>query len=337
MDRARVVRELETKGYSVIRNVLTDKECEKFISIYKAWVERFGDERPYWDKSLMQQYRLSHCEPTWNVRLAAKSVFASIWKTDKLLTSMDGIAIGEPPELGNTSFGDPESNWFHMDQGSWREGLHVYQGAVYLEETTETDYCFRVLEKSVQFHKEFYENFPKAVKEAAGEDFYRLSKEHFDWYLSKGCQIMKVPVPKGGIVLWDSRTIHDNKAPLVGRPNSNRWRFVVFVCMAPAIWATERDIEMKKKAYSKMVATAHWPSQGVWVFPNTSEREATKKFAHLEIIEELPEVAKTKEVLQMVGIEKYDFDDGQPNDPGWNPKWSVDPNTQNVKSSVYFA
>lgn len=98
--RARVVRELETKGYSVIRNVLTDKECEKFISIYKAWVERFGDERPYWDKSLMQQYRLSHCEPTWNVRLAAKSVFASIWKTDKLLTSMDGIAIGEPPELG---------------------------------------------------------------------------------------------------------------------------------------------------------------------------------------------------------------------------------------------
>ncbi|CAC5425690.1 unnamed protein product [Mytilus coruscus] len=337
MDRVRVIEELETQGYSVIPNVLSDKECEKYISIYKAWVHRFGDERPYWDKSLMQQYRLSHCEPTWNVRLAAKHVFASIWKTDKLLTSMDGIAIGEPPELGKTNVGDPESYWFHMDQGSWREGLHVYQGAVYLEETTETDYCFRVLENSVQFHKKFYENFPKAVEEAAGEDFFCLSKEHFDWYLSKGCKIKKVPVLKGGIVLWDSRTIHDNKAPLVGRPNSDRWRFVVFVCMAPAIWATEQDIEMKKKAYNEMVATAHWPSQGVWIFPKTSEREATKKFAHLEIIEELPEVAQTEEVLQMVGIEKYNFDDGQPTDPGWNSQWSVDPSTKKVKSSEYFA
>ncbi|XP_063409879.1 uncharacterized protein LOC134693101 [Mytilus trossulus] len=337
MDRERVFEELETKGYSVIPNVLSENKCEQYISIYKAWLDRFGDERPYWNKSLMKQYRLSHCEPTWNIRLAAKPVFASIWKTDKLLTSMDGISIGEPPELGNTNFGDPESNWFHMDQGSWREGLHVYQGAVYLEETTENDYCFRVLENSVQVHKEFYESFPKVVEETAGKDFYCLSKEHFDWYLSKGCKIKKVPVPKGGIVLWDSRMIHDNIAPLAGRPYSERWRFVVFVCMAPAIWATEQDIKMKQKAYNEMVATAHWPAQGVWTFSKTSVREATKNFAHLEIIEELPEIAKTKEVLQMVGFEKYNFDDGQPNDPGWNPKWSVDPSTRKVRSGEYLS
>ncbi|VDH93886.1 Hypothetical predicted protein [Mytilus galloprovincialis] len=119
-----------------------------------------------------------------------------------------------------------------MDPDSCREGLHVYQGAVYLEETTENDYCFRVLENSVQVHKEFYESFPKVIEETTGKDFYCLSKEHFDWYLSKGCKIKKVPVP---MVLWDSRMIHDNIAPLAGRPYSKRWRFVVFVCMAPAI------------------------------------------------------------------------------------------------------
>jgi hypothetical protein len=27
-------------------------------------------------------------------------VFAELWKTDKVLTSMDGVAIEEPPELG---------------------------------------------------------------------------------------------------------------------------------------------------------------------------------------------------------------------------------------------
>jgi hypothetical protein len=165
-----------------------------------------------------------------------------------------------------------------MDQGSWRQGLHVYQGAVYLEETTESDYCFRVLENSIQFHKEFYDAFPKAVEEAAGEDFYRLSQEHVDWYLAQGCKVKKVPVPKGGMVLWDSRTIHDNKGPVAGRPNSDRWRFVVFVCMAPAIWATEQDIELKRKAYMDMVATAHWPSQGVWTFPKTSENFRKKVY-----------------------------------------------------------
>lgn len=238
---------------------------------------------------------------------------------------------------GNTDFGDPDTHWFHMDQGSWRKGLHVYQGAVYLEETTETDFCFRTLENSVQFHEEFYKTFPDAVKEAAGEDFYRLSQEHFDWYLSKGCKVAKVPVPKGGMVLWDSRTVHDNKAPLKGRSNSDRWRFVVFVCMAPAIWATENDLKLKKQAYNEMVATAHWPSQGVWLFPKTCEREATKKFAHLEIIDELPEIAKTEDVKRLVGIEKYDFDDGRPNDPGWKPTWDVEIKTNIVRSSEYFS
>jgi hypothetical protein len=52
-------------------------------------------------------------------------------------------------------------------------------------------------------HEEFYDTFPKAVEEAAGEDFYRLSQEHVDWYLAQGCKVKKVPVPKGGMVLWD--------------------------------------------------------------------------------------------------------------------------------------
>jgi hypothetical protein len=32
--------------------------------------------------------------------LKSKPVFAELWKTDKVFTSMDGVAIEEPPELG---------------------------------------------------------------------------------------------------------------------------------------------------------------------------------------------------------------------------------------------
>ncbi|CAC5421819.1 unnamed protein product [Mytilus coruscus] len=304
----RVVSELESKGYSIVTDILTPEECNQYITQYKEWLSRFGDERPYREESLTHQFRVAHAEPTWNVRLRSKPVFASIWQTENLLSSMDGVAMEEPPELGRSSFCNSDYFWLHTDQGSWREGLHAYQGAVYLEETSETDFCFRVLENSVQFHKKnFMKTFPLRKKNA-GEDFYILSKEEIDWFISKECQIKKFRFQRG-MVLWDSRTIHDNIAPTRGRQNSDRWRFVVLVCMVPAIWTTSEDIELKKEAYDEMAATAHWPAQGVWLFQKTSERNKTNKFSHLEMIQEQPGIAKSKDVLRLVGIEKYAADE----------------------------
>ncbi|XP_063397666.1 uncharacterized protein LOC134681974 [Mytilus trossulus] len=322
MDRTRVLSELESQGYSIVTDVLTHEECNQYINQYKEWLSRFGDERPYQEESLTHQFRVAHADPTWNVRLKSKPVFESIWQTENLLSSMDGVAIAEPPELGRSSFCNPDFFWLHTDQGSWRDGLHAYQGAVYLEETSETDFCFRVLENSVQFHKEFYEHFPSAKKKSAGEDFYILSKEEIDWFISKGCEMKKVPVPKGGMVLWDSRTIHDNIAPTRGRPNSDRWRFVVLVCMVPAIWSTPKDVELKTEAYNEMAATAHWPAQGVWLFQKTSERNKTNQFTHLEMIQEQPGVAKGKDVLRLVGMEKYDTEENN-EVISKRPKWNI--------------
>ena len=42
------------------------------------------------------------------------------------------------------------------------------------------------------------------------EDFCLLEKAHGEWYRQRGCHLTKVPVPKGGMVLWDSRLVHDN-------------------------------------------------------------------------------------------------------------------------------
>jgi hypothetical protein len=66
-----------------------------------------------------------------------------------------------------------------------------------------------------------------------------------------------------------------------------------------------QDIELKKEAYNEMAATAHWPAQGVWLFKKTSEREVTKHFTHLEMIEEQPDIAKSTDILNMVGLETY--------------------------------
>ena len=212
----------------------------------------------------------------------------------------------------------PDDDWLHLDQGAQRQGLHAFQGAVYLEETTDTDHCFRVLENSHRYHSSFFEKFPKAAEKTERLEFCKLNKTQKSWYKSRGCTQIKVPCPKGGMILWDSRTVHDNCKPEFGRPYKDRWRFVVFVSMTPAVWAKPEDIAKKHEAYEKLLITTHWSSQGIKTFKpystKTGERGVT--------IEELPEIAKTKEVRLLFGVEPYDFDDGQPNGP-LEPQWTT--------------
>ena len=47
--------------------------------------------------------------------------------------------------------------------------------------------------------------------------------------------------------------------PERGRPNADRWRFVVFVCMAPARWSSPQDLYQKRHAYQHLRMTTHWP------------------------------------------------------------------------------
>lgn len=319
-DRDLVIRELEENGYAVIPNVLSTNDCDTYIQEYKDFINQFEDKGTgfFNCESVIQTYRIGHFNATWQVRLKVKDVFANIWQTEKLLTSVDAVAISKPPEEGDNQFATPNQNWFHLDQGGQREGRHAYQGGVYLEGTTDKDHCFRVLTKSHKYHSEFYEEFPEAKKFTRDMEFYKLNKHQQEWYINKGCVPTKVPVPKGGIVLWDSRTVHDNARPEFGRPNADRWRFVVFVCMAPAYWANVDDLAKKHNAYKKLLMTTHWPSQGVSTF---REYQPTSKKSVIDTVDTLPDIAKSLPAKQLMGIEPYDFDDDNPNGPE-KPKWN---------------
>ncbi|KAK3101319.1 hypothetical protein FSP39_002669 [Pinctada imbricata] len=260
------------------------------------------------------------------MRLRAKKVFAKIWGTEKLLTSIDGIAISQPPEKEGGDFRQEKQDWLHLDQGAQREGLHAYQGAIYLEEQTKEDYCFRVLAKSHKYHSELFEKFPAGIDKTARLEFYKLNATQKKFYNNKGAELTYVPVPKGGIVLWDSRTVHDNCPPVQERPDPKRWRFVVFVSMTPAHWASEDDIRFKKETYKNMNLTTHWSSQGLKSFKPFKPNK--RKLGTDEIsIQKLPEEGISKEAKQLAGMESYDYDDGEPNGPD-PPKWRKTEGTQ---------
>lgn len=95
-----VLSRLTDQGYAVIENVLSTDECDEYIDQYKAWYSTFDttNNKPVKWSGLIHQFRVAYAEPTWKVRLKTKPYFARIWETEKLLTSMDGISISEPPE-----------------------------------------------------------------------------------------------------------------------------------------------------------------------------------------------------------------------------------------------
>jgi hypothetical protein len=136
-----------------------------------------------------------------------------------------------------------------------------------------------------------------------------------EWFKSQGCKEVKIPVPKGGMVLWDSRLIHDNVKPEAGRPHTDRWRFAVFSCMTPAIWARPQDLSTKREAYESLEMTSHYPSTGVRTFRERNFSAPGKTAAV-----RMPAIAKTPEARLLVGLDSYDFADGKSNGPKWTPR-----------------
>lgn len=312
-------KELKGHGFTVVKQVVPESHCDSWVHEYHQWLSQFEDgEWPFTAHSLLQRYNTGNLETTWKARLSTKKVFSELWGTEKLLTSIDAIAIGRPPETSEEDFASPGKHWLHSDQDATRKGLHAYQGGLYLEHAEEDDWTFHVLKGSHTFLDEFYESNQNAALRSSLNKYYHMRDENIEWFKNKGCETVRVSVPKGGMVLWDSRLIHANARPLKGRNNPGRWRFVVLVCMAPAIWAPKDDIERKQEAYNSLSMTTHWPSQGVnsmkSEIPSYCRRDVKIPTNHCEI-------AKTKATKQLCGVVPYDFEDGLSNGPDWTPEW----------------
>ncbi|XP_046579615.1 uncharacterized protein LOC124287170 [Haliotis rubra] len=315
-------KDLETKGYAVIQDVLTTEQADKYRGMYDDWLNGFEGAWPPTTKSLIQKFKVGHMEPTWAVRMKAKPVFAQIWGTEKLLTSFDGIAIGRPPEDGEEDFYIPSQDWLHVDQDSSRMGLHGYQGAVYLEHCAQDDWTFEVIEGSHHFFDRYYEECDYAVEQRKANPTWRVRNfrsDDVEWFKERcNCLRKRIPVPKGGMVVWDSRLIHANTRPLIRRKNPGRWRFVVFVCMAPAVWADEVSLQKKQRAYKEMLLTKHWPCNGISYF---RERAPRLREMSIKIVSELPPSATTVEAQQLAGVLPYEPSDEDEEFLSRMPKW----------------
>lgn len=83
--------------------MIPEAKCDEYLETFQKWyasVKDDGQRMRTW-KSIIKTHRIGHFEAAWKCRLHSKPVFEKIWGTEKLLTSVDAVALTPPAEKGN--------------------------------------------------------------------------------------------------------------------------------------------------------------------------------------------------------------------------------------------
>lgn len=265
---------LDEEGFVVFANVLDSIQTDKALSLMWDYLEELGtgidrnDKDTWSDKywptavhgGILPSYGVGHSKMQWYVRDIddVKTCFASIWDTDDLLTSFDGITIWRPwtyQEEWKTNLG---SDWLHIDQHPiGRPGKHCFQGVLNLMEVTRYTGGNVMIPKS---HKRF-ELIPEHYEERLSRihpsiDHFRFPKD--DPLLSDTQPIVALMEP-GDLMIWDSRTIHCSSHGIERPPNSDDLlRVGSLICMMPKSKSNTKVIEQRKEAVVNRTSTTNW-------------------------------------------------------------------------------
>ena len=123
MDLTEHALELETKGYTVVRGVLSPEKVDQVRSLFYEWIETVPQVRTYHEESfqgLMKYGQIGHQKHAWAIRTdpVVQQVFRSLWKTEELVSGFDGTCW--MPEHWDR----PDVHWVHTDQAASAKGLH---------------------------------------------------------------------------------------------------------------------------------------------------------------------------------------------------------------------
>ena len=293
---ARAVHDLETLGYAVVPDVFGDAECTRIKHEMWSWMEKVTYSRvnrsspftwtakcwPPNSRHIVQHYGVGHSRAAWLARtnLNVHRTFAALWGTDRLTVSYDGMNLWPAPEKviearggrdeGYTATRWPmDSDWLHTDQSPYSPKRECIQAWATFEDVDgDDDATLKVIPGSHLIHEELCRKFN--VRPLAPGDTGRADRRN--WYKftnAELCRIhganwrekaVRVSAPRGSLVLWDSRTLHQGTAPRHGR-EVPRDRAVVYLCFAPEKNMTEAQRRKKRLAALALRTTSHWPCE----------------------------------------------------------------------------
>ena len=244
---ATVNEQLLTKGYAIVEDVLTEEQIFIATRYFREWlvanpqvVEKHTRNDPH---GIFKFAEVGHQKHAWYIKTLPKvqQQFKEVWGTDELVTGFDGSCWIKNDYKGKCKF------WTHTDQAPDTKGRVCVQGFVAL--TTNEERTLRVYEGSHLLHEAYMKE-----KGLTGKKNWQLIDHDYLATLKDNMRILKVKA--GSLVLWDSRTFHQNQYGKIGEE-----RIVQYVCFLPKNHKqnTPSQHEKRVKYYEERRTTSHWP------------------------------------------------------------------------------
>jgi len=236
--------ELAEKGYCVIENILTTEEVETAVKYFREWFSSHPQIAAVHNKisphGIIKFHEVGHQKHAWYIRTRenVQNVFKEIWKTDEIVVSFDGCCYLP------TDCKKKDNIWTHTDQAPIKKGLKCIQGFVAL--TDNIDRTLVVYEGSHKLHEEY----AKEYNLTSTKDWLLIEHNYLD-KISDKKKILNIKA--GSLVLWDSRTFHQNQYG-----SNNEERIVQYVSYLPRCNLTKKMLEKRQKYFADKRTTSHW-------------------------------------------------------------------------------
>ena len=274
-------KELLEQGWTIVRDILSEDDCSQLIQRSHEWAEGLGmgidcsdastwksDRWPHHTHGILKHGDVGHSDWVWDARRKVEPIFRDIYNTSRLVTSFDGVSF-DPPQEHTRMLQDIEGKaLMHVDQSAAKTGLHSVQGFVTLFDIDDCDTTLRIVPGSHKVQQKLVKRLFEATgvtEEAEKKKLLASGWHQFpDELLQKivveefGLEVLRVVMPAGSMVLWDSRTVHGKGGPKLPR-TIPKWRIVVYVCMTPARWCTKATLKKRIKAFEEVRMTNHCP------------------------------------------------------------------------------
>ena len=246
------MNELDENGYAVIPDILNTEEILSAKTEFHAWKTALPEfKKEHTIHGIFKFHGVGNARHAWQIRTNPKvqAVFKELWKTDELVVSMDGSCY-YPPIVSSTK----DKCWTHTDQASNKIGRVCVQGFVAL--TSNIERTLQVYEGSHLLHEQYFKELAttsdKSDNKNTEKDWNLIDVKYLETIKYKKRTLQ---IPAGSLVLWDSRTFHQNSSI------SNEERLVQYVCYLPKNNPKNTKAMTKKRAkyFEDMRTTTHWP------------------------------------------------------------------------------
>ena len=243
---------LDEEGFVVIREMMSPEELEVGLDLFKKDMTQISPEFSFenlekqnitttpciFSKGMMVFNGIGQSDSMWYLRTNKKiqSIFKTIYKTDSLVTSLDGASVFVSGEQKSQS-------WLHIDQNP-KNKIYSIQGAFnYLPVKSKVDAGFVVVPGS---HKTY------TPKVSHSKDWIVCEDQPVD-------KSLKLLIPENCLTLWNSKTIHANEGMEKSQRGLNR--ITCYVTFLPKSLRKEETRRQRINAYFRSGTTSHWANK----------------------------------------------------------------------------